>query len=58
MIIKNGKEVVEYYHGKTPLIEMYRGKHLIWQAIRSCFGMGYWVNNKPWINTDAWKNNK
>jgi hypothetical protein len=57
MIIKNGKEVVEYYHGKTPLIEMYRGKLLIWQAIQSCFGMGYWVNNKPWINTDVWKNN-
>lgn len=57
MIIKNGKEVIEYYYGKTPLIEMYRGKYLVWQAIRSCFGMGYWINSKPWINTDVWKNN-
>lgn len=57
MIIKNGKEVISYYYGKTPLIEMYHGKYLIWQAIRSCFGMGYWINNKPWINTDVWKNN-
>lgn len=29
---------------------------LIWEAIRSCFGSGFWINNRPWINNSAWKN--
>lgn len=29
---------------------------LIWEAIRSCFGSGWWINNRPWINNNAWKN--
>ena len=38
-------------------MEIYHGKRLIWQIIRSCFGNGYWDNNKPWVNTDVWRNN-
>ena len=29
---------------------------LIWEAIRSCFGSGFWINKRPWINKNAWKN--
>ena len=29
---------------------------LIWEAIRSCFGSGFWIKDRPWINDDAWKN--
>lgn len=29
---------------------------LIWEAIRSCFGSGFWINDRPWINNNAWKN--
>lgn len=29
---------------------------LIWEAIRSCFGSGWWINNRPWLNNNAWKN--
>lgn len=28
----------------------------IYTAIRSCFGSGMWSGEKPWIGTDAWKN--
>lgn len=28
---------------------------IVWQAIRSCFGAGYWLNDKPWLNDDGWK---
>ena len=56
MIIRNGKEVIEIRRGNTPIVEMYRGKHLIYQAIRSCFGNGYWVSDKPWISSDVWRN--
>lgn len=57
MIIRNGKEIIELRHGNTQIVEMYRGKYLIYQVIRSCFGNGYWINSKPWLNGDAWKNN-
>lgn len=35
---------------------VYAGAHLVWQAVRSCFGAGWWNNVKPWDNTEGWKN--
>lgn len=32
------------------------GTDLVWQAVRSCFGKGWWINDKPWSNEDGWKN--
>lgn len=28
---------------------------LVWQAVRSCFGSGLWISEKPWISDEAWK---
>lgn len=36
--------------------EIYKGARLVWTGIRSCFGAGFWINDKPWLNDDAWKN--
>lgn len=36
--------------------EIYKGARLVWTAIRSCFGAGFWINEKPWLNEEAWKN--
>ena len=57
MIIKNGKEIIDYYHGKSQIMEIYRGKYLIYETIRSCFGKGYFINDSPFQNTDVWRNN-
>jgi hypothetical protein len=57
MIVKNGKEVIAIYRKQREYLEIYHGKLLVWQIARSCFGSGYWKNDKPWINTDCWKNN-
>jgi len=35
---------------------IYRGAQLVWMAIRSCFGAGFWVNERPWLNNEGWKN--
>lgn len=35
---------------------IYAGARLVWQAVRSCFGAGWWNNAKPWDNTEGWKN--
>lgn len=34
------------------------GLRLIWQAISSCFGAGYWQSPRPWKGSDGWKRNK
>lgn len=34
---------------------VYHGALLVWQAIRSCFGTGAWIQDRPWLDTDAWK---
>lgn len=31
---------------------------LVWQAVRSCFGSGIWISEKPWITDETWKYNK
>lgn len=56
MIYKNGKELSARYLGTKAIEAVYKGAVLIWQAISSCFGSGFWINDRPWTNTDAWSN--
>ena len=56
MIYINGKEVSLVYYGEKAISTVMKGSRLVWQAIRSCFGAGYWVNEKSWINEEGWKN--
>ena len=51
------KEIVAQHKEGKAFQAIYKGTHLIWQGIRSCFGSGAWVNEKPWLNDEAWKNN-
>lgn len=51
-IVVNGKTITTIYSYINNTFK------IIWQAVRSCFGSGVWLNERPWINTDAWKNNK
>lgn len=44
------------YYGRKAITAIYKGLKLIWQSISSCFGGGYWDNNKPWNNDDGWRN--
>ena len=44
-------------YGNATVNIIYYGAKIAWQAIRSCFGSGMWNGEKPWIGTDAWKNN-
>lgn len=43
------------YHGNRAISAIYKGVSLVWQGIRSCFGAGYWVAEKPWLDNEAWK---
>lgn len=57
MIIQDYKSQSQEYLGTRPVIAVYKGSQLVWTSVRSCFGKGYWINDKPWVDTDAWKNN-
>lgn len=54
-IFLKDKEIAAIYYGKKVIAAVYRGVRLVWQAIRSCFGAGYWVDDKPWIDDEGWK---
>lgn len=56
MINKNKKEIIALYKQGKSIQAVYKGVYLVWQAIRSCFGSGIWVNEKPWFNDEGWKN--
>ncbi len=58
MIYKNGKELSARYIGTRAIDAVYKGASLIWEAVSSCFGSGLWNNDKPWSNTDGWRNDK
>lgn len=63
----NGKEITQIYYkdkvlGKIPISRVYRKIPntllLIWEAVRSCFGKGFWIDDKPWSDIDGYKDNK
>lgn len=56
MAHQNRKELTSIFINKTPIQAVYQFGVVLWQAVRSCFGSGAWVNEKPWINDEAWKN--
>ena len=58
MLIKIGKEVIGLSKGTVSLSELRRGIVIVWQAVRSCFGSGIWVSQKPWLGSEKWKGNK
>lgn len=56
-IYRNNKEITGVYLNNKAISAIYKGAVLVWEAIRSCFGKGYWISRYPWSNKDGWKNN-
>lgn len=55
-IFYKDKEITSIYRGNRTISAIYQGAKLVWEAVRSCFGKGFWTNEKPWNNQDAWDN--
>lgn len=55
-IYKGGKEVAQIFRGGKAIAAVYNGARLVWEAVNSCFGKGFWIGSKPWNNKDGWKN--
>ena len=56
MITKGTKVIGSVAYGTKVIQAVYRGLKLVWQSVRSCFGSGAWINEKPWSNDEGWKN--
>ena len=54
------KQVIAIYKGAPDgykvVSAVYLGAKLLWQYVKSCYGRGYWMNEKPWSVSDAWIN--
>lgn len=71
MIFKGGKLILQVQKSITDsktgksvqknIGAIYQGTKLVWctiyNAIKSCFGSGTWIGDKPWLGDDLWKNN-
>ena len=55
MIVK-GRNITALVVQEKEIVYFYVGVKLIWQSVQSCFGAGYWVNEKPWVNEEGRKN--
>lgn len=59
-IFRNGHEYTGRHRGGHDFQETWKfidgAWRMIWQAIRSCFGKGFWNNIRSWSNTDGWRN--
>lgn len=69
MIYRNGKLVLQVHKDVLESLQrvqrnigaIYKGTQLVfltvYDAIRSCFGSGTWIQDRPWLSDDSWKNN-
>lgn len=58
MIIINNKQIAAIRFGGKAISLVYKGATLIWQAVRSCFGSGRWIKDKPWLGNEGWRYGK
>ena len=56
MIYINKKELESLFLHNIVVSQIYKGMTIIWEAIKSCFGAGFWKNDAPWSNNEGWKN--
>lgn len=64
LILQVQKSIIDSKTGKSiqkNIGAIYQGTRLVWRtvynAIKSCFGSGTWLGDKPWLGDDEWKNN-
>ena len=56
MIHINNKDISGIYINGKDISSVYYGLSLVWTKLNgmSCYGNGYWVDEYPWIDNDAW----
>lgn len=59
-IVRKNRETIGIHRNGRDTMEVWKFIdgvwRSVWQFIKSCFGRGFWYNDKPWSNKDFWKN--
>lgn len=55
-LIFKRKKVTRIVSNGRNIDMVYKGMVEVWRAVRSCFGGGFWVNDRSWDNEEVWKN--
>lgn len=50
---KNDISALSY--GAVVIVAVSKGIDAVWTSIRSCFGSGAWMDDKPWADDEGWK---
>lgn len=58
MIAINNKQIAAIRLGGKSISMVYKGAALVWQSVRSCFGSGRWIKDKPWLGSEGWRYGK
>lgn len=58
MIYKGSGAIGGVFKGSRIIGAVYKGSRLVWSGIHSCFGSGVWLDEKPWLNEERWKDNR
>lgn len=58
MIAINNKQIAAIRLEGKAISMVYKGAALVWQAVRSCFGSGRWIKDKPWLGKEGWRYGK
>ena len=56
MLYIEGKGIEFINHLNKSIQYVYHLGVVVWQAIRSCFGFGAWINDAPYLNDEGWNN--
>lgn len=51
----HNKEISSIHAHNKVISAVYKGIYLVWVAVRSCFGAGMWLREKPWLYNEGWK---
>ena len=55
MLRHDNKSIAQVAIGTRLIAEIRLGTQLVYTAIRSCFGSGRWIREKPWLGSEPWK---
>ena len=52
LYVNEGKNVIQI------VLAVYKGALKVWESVRSCFGSGMWILDKPWLYSEGWRETK
>lgn len=55
-MINQGGDIQPIYNGSIVIQKVMYGIYVVYEGIKSCYGSGGWLNPKPYIHNDGWKN--